>query len=224
MRKKVDVEVETVKVKGKDIPKKILDCIIEVWGDPPDEVTGFFASQFVFTKTGDKYIANDIIKQFIDGRTTFEALVTIMVEAKSLGIPKKELVKGEIMNERVDEVVDLSLIDKEVYAELSEDEKELLYGITIWEAYDKLIDLLTTGEKKGTEYFGVLQQIYNRIERKTRPVQTYKTVEKPDLEGVDIDVYVNGKLYHLYEGKKIDCGDKYLRHYVLHLNKWEFFI
>jgi len=212
-----------IEINEKLIVKPTMDCVIEAWGDPVGEVTGFFANQFTFEKVNDKYIGYDIIKQYVPHKPALSTNVNVIVEIKNAGSQRQELIKDAIVNERVDEAVDITVIDPEVYDKLETNEKNDFESMTTWEAYDLLTEYLESGEMQGTAYLQALLQIYNYQPRKTKPVQTYKTVYKTDLEDVSIDVYVNGKLYHIYEGKKIDCGDRYLRHYHFVLDKTELF-
>ncbi|MCX6262619.1 MAG: hypothetical protein NTY95_17605 [Bacteroidia bacterium] len=238
MFKKKEVEasvIPTVNVMsgGKKYTVKMipLDCYVEkVEENETSTVEGLIEEYVTFTQEGDKYLGTINLKEapLRAGNIAISVPANVLVEIKDFGSPKHLLIKDKIVQERlltlinVESTVDLNLWDK-----LSNDEKAEFYGINVSDLYDKLIAHLKSGEKRGTPYFQVLLTA-SPSAPPTKDVQTFKEVESPTLENVDIDVYINNRKFHLYEGSKYECKDengvfKTFHHYHFMINPWEFF-
>jgi hypothetical protein len=237
--KKKAVEVEgvvpttNVMSNGKKYTVKMipLDCYIEkVEEDEVSTIEGLIEEYVTFTREGDKYLGTVNIKEapLRVGNIAISVPANVMVEVKDFGSPKHLLIKDKIVQERLLTLINVeSVVDPNLWAKLSNDEKAEFYGINISDLYDKLIAHLKSGEKRGTPYFQVLLTA-SPSAPPTKDVQTFKEVESPTLENVDIDVYINNKKFHLYEGSKYECKDengvfKTFHHYHFMINPWEFF-
>jgi hypothetical protein len=239
MKFKKAVEVEgvipttNVMSNGKKYTVKMtpLDCYIEkVEEDEISTVEGLIEEYVTFTQEGDKYLGKVNIKEapLRAGNIAISVPANVMVEVKDFGSPKHLLIKNPITKERLLTPINVGVVvGSNLWDKLSDDEKAEFDGINVSDLYDKLVAHLISGEKRGTPYFQVLLTA-SPSAPPTKDVQTFKEIESPTLENVNIDVYINNKKFHLYEGSKYECKDengafKTFHHYHFMINPWEFF-
>ena len=141
----------------------------------------------------------------------------ITVTVKNIG--KQKIIQrrtGKMIRVRVPFLINgETVVDPEIWEELTEKEQEHLSVIDVWVAYDELIEWMGSQNRQPSNYVGALQQIYNRTERETNEVPEVEKIKSHVLEDVDITLTVTSKNFthtiHFDKGSYEVCHGQIIR-------------